>query len=598
MKKIILFLILLFWFYQNSIADSSIWQATEKIFHIIPKENEKDKVILFDGNSINNWYYKVVSMNWITQENIGTYYWTWETNNITVLNSYLWLIVDKNSILEWDIYYYLFNNWSTILLFSINNRTWETYKMKMPVSQYTYTLNYFWKIIFYTTNNYQYYYYFDPEWIQHLTKINWDYRNLNISNNILWNTFLSNKVYLWDNFLNWSFNMTYTKSSWEYCQTTFINDVNIYKTTGENCFDIPNSNLGNNFSNQNNMFLIKTEQNEWWFSAVVFSNITNTIPESNLLYNWTSNFANNSYYTKNYFSGSENIVQYIKFYTNIDKFHYWTYGLNLPCLKDDDLEKWFYSYTYYKVPNNTNIYINDWLNNNNQIVWNITNTWNVNINAWWVINNFSPNIYISWSASSSNSPDYSWLISNSWASNWINFWSWNLEGSIAWIGWITTWNSSIIWSQNGDNLNCNIIFNNWVFQYWNIESKNILTLSIIFNSQKYFGDVLGWNLEFFWVNLLSPIYLIIDFITNIFISLYNLIIWNLNNFLLFIWYFFNDFERNNYYCFLWEKYFIYNQKISFKSYINNQNININFILDYIILFLISLNLMFLFFKKN
>ena len=171
-------------------------------------------------------------------------------------------------------------------------------------------------------------------------------------------------------------------------------------------------------------------------------------------------------------------------------------------------------------------------------------------------------------------PDYTNLLNNSGANNNSNFGTGTIQNIIwgglsIWWGWISwLFNNTITWTTNKTN-SCENIISWWIFQYSIWLNNNFFSIDIEnFNSQKMIWEANWWKLEFFWVDFLKPIYSILDFFWGFVIKLYNYIVSPISDIIDLFWYLFNNVQRNKWYCYLWQEFYIYNQSNNYKSYID------------------------------
>lgn len=182
------------------------------------------------------------------------------------------------------------------------------------------------------------------------------------------------------------------------------------------------------------------------------------------------------------------------------------------------------------------------------------------------------------------------VFTNSWAINTSEFGSWTIEnimwwgvsiGNELWLSWL--FNNTISWSTNKTN-NCSNILIWWVFQYSIWKNTNFFQLKLEnVDTEKMLWEANWWKLEFFWVNFLKPLYWILDFFWNFAVKIYNYIIKSIEWIIDLFWYIFNNIERNKYYCYLWEEFYVYARSTQYKSLVDNTMKSNNWLMDIIVI---------------
>lgn len=263
-------------------------------------------------------------------------------------------------------------------------------------------------------------------------------------------------------------------------------------------------------------------------------------------------------------------------YTQISVVRDYTNNYNPYYYKQDTLKPWC---------NNVNfcIYVNIW--DNPIIAPPSTGSGNI-INNSDVTVNLSPNI----NNINNNNVDVYIPTDNSWAVNISDFWSWSIQAIMWW--WVNVWgvwwlnwlfNNTITWSTNKTN-NCSNIIVWWVFQYSIWKNNNFFQLKLEnVDTEKMLWEANWWKLEFFWVNFLKPVYSILDFFWNFAVKIYNYIIDSIDWIIDLFWYIFNNIQRNKYYCYLWEEFYVYSRSNQYKSLVDNTMKSNNWLIDIIVI---------------
>jgi hypothetical protein len=154
-------------------------------------------------------------------------------------------------------------------------------------------------------------------------------------------------------------------------------------------------------------------------------------------------------------------------------------------------------------------------------------------------------------------------------------------GNELWLSWL--FNNTISWSTNKTN-NCSNILIWWVFQYSIWKNTNFFQLKLEnVDTEKMLWEANWWKLEFFWVNFLKPLYWILDFFWNFAVKIYNYIIKSIEWIIDLFWYIFNNIERNKYYCYLWEEFYVYARSTQYKSLVDNTMKSNNWLMDIIVI---------------
>lgn len=583
MKKIVLILIFLFCFIKTTSAETLIEDGSfPSIYNFIDNDGNLVLIPKFWTNNLkifsNSWSSYIikspdVSLNTSSIQDWNKWYIVFDSNNVLIFVQFMWI--------SW--------NWSRYLeMFVINKNTQQYY--------YTFLWNVVnttqcvamsnWVFIFGNNCVNDYYYIdfsmiFNPDlwiwaWFGKWTNTLSVVAPLLIPINISWTSFKQFLIYNNSYIISCSINNnTYNQYNWS---SNFWNSnhnslpIDTIDFNYNNLCTINHDTMSNissfSYFNQTNKILNSKIFVPWvgfqWYTDRYIDRLENSWTW--VLIKW---FQNKSWTLYRDINGSNTQISVTRDYTNNYNPYYY---------KQDTAKPWCTNVNYC-------IYVNIWDNP-------ITappSTWSGNIiNNSDVTVNLSPNI----NNVNNNNIDVNIptdAITNSWAVNVSEFgsgsianimWWWvNIWGS-SWINWL--FNNTISWSTNKTN-NCSNIMWWWVFQYAIWKNNNFFQLKLEnVDTQKMIWEANWWKLEFFWVNFLKPLYAILDFFWNFAVKIYNYIISSIDRIIDLFWYIFNNVERNKYYCYLWEEYYIYSRSTQYKSYLDNTIKSNNWLLDIIV----------------
>lgn len=590
MKKIILVLIFLFWFIGNSYAETLIedW-SFQSIYHFI--DNDWNFVLLPKHTNAN---LKIFS-NSGTIANIKAPDYTINTRVINTANK--WYIVFDNTN------FLIFIKFSWLLTSSVADRNLELFVYQKNTQQYYYTsmgtasnatqcMALSNSIFIFWNNCVNDYYYIDFSMIFNPDFWIWSgfwysttpisvtaplYIPINLNGNSF-RQFVIDSSY---NMLTCSMNNnTYNQYNWS---NNFLNsnhnslsidtiDFNYWTLCTIN-YDAMSNISSFSYFNQWNKVLNSKVFVPWvgfqWYTDRYIDRLENS--GTGVLIKWFQNKSWTLYRDMNeYVNSVTTQISVVRDYTNNYNPYYY---------KQDTLKPWCSNVNFC-------VYTNLW--DNPIIAPPSTGSGNI-INNSDVTVNLSPNI----NNINNNNVDVNIptdAITNSGAINTSEFgsgtiesimWWWVSIGNELWITWL--FNNTITWSTNKTN-NCSNIIVLWVFQYSIWKNNNFFQLKLEnVDTEKMIWEANWWKLEFFWVNFLKPVYWILDFFWNFAVKIYNYIIESIEWIIDLFWYIFNNIERNKYYCYMWEEYFVYAKSTQYKSLVDNTMKSNNWLIDIIVI---------------
>lgn len=661
MKKIILVLIFLFWFFNNSYADDMVasWLST-KSFHFVKWDllHEQKFYIISNINWNNNPIVSVTN-SWYTRIQNSWTIWVKNSWHELILNSIdIWVRLkfdryDGNETI-YVFWYTVATSWAhdNIYILLINNITWEYYNFFLNNTDFWYWTNPFRtnfrfislddKLIFYTvwwkyfwvkvfnwlpvinisTSN-------EPWFINPVTIpivgqfVRWEWWNRIRTcslGNASYNYYAWSSLWATSNHSSIEIPQAFTKSytSGGACVLYYLplNNVTFFTQFNNNqsfsSFYIP----WQWFSTDNIEFGYYIYSHDIYNDTYAYVNLANNprVFRSILPNPWIAPFAAQT------LSWSSN-PPYMIYQLSAEPTNFYSTAnivnnnLNTPTLSGTTI-----------TGNQNNSIVN---NNNNNINLNptITNTVNIpgvcpfgkklspirwtdwlyycQVDEWYSCpyGNATPVFFLEWffceipkQESDWNAwtgaliPDYSNILNNSWSANNSSFgsgsiesiiWGWLSIGSSSWIAWL--FNNTIVWSSIKTN-NCTNIISWWIFQYSIWKNTDFFQIKLEnVDTEKMLWEANGWKLEFFWVNFLKPLYSILDFFGNFSIKIYNYTAGSIEWIIDIFWYIFNSIQRNKYYCFLWEEYYIFAQSTQYKSLLDNTMKTNNWLIDIIVI---------------